>query len=579
MTAYTFDQLIDFTRTSAATYVDASGRIVPTAASRNLLTFTQEFDNAAWVKTRASVSADQVAAPDGTLTADKLIEDTTASNSHRVQRTITLTGASVTFSAYLKAAERTFAYLRMDDASTVKYVYVDLSTGALGTVTSGVTGSVTSVGNGWYRVSMVFVAPAATASGVVVVGSAASGSSDTYTGNGTSGIYLWGAQLEANATATDYTRNNGGVFPPRLDYDPVTLAPKGLLVEEQRTNLFTYSEQFDGPSWTPTNLTVTANSTTSPDGTVDADTLNEGTATGVHSIAQVFSATTGTSYALSVYLKNGDARYAQLFFGSAGHGSTAFANFDLQAGTVGTVGAAATASIQPAGNGWYRCTIVAAATATTASASAQIGVITSSTSARAESYTGASKFFYAWGIQTEAGSFATSYIPTVASQVTRTADVATITGANFSQWYNQSEGTFVVEADVLSVANTNDSNLIALYTGTFTAMRQWIWPGAPTTPRMTVLANGGSQAELVAASGIAANATFKIASAYKTNDFSASFNGATPVTDTSGTVPTGFSQLNIGSYTGFIGFMSGHIRSVRYYPTRLSNAQLQALTA
>lgn len=571
----TFDQLIDFTRTSAATYVDASGRIVPTPASRNLLTFTQEFDNAGWARTDATIVANAAVAPDGTLTADKLAETAINGAFVMVQSPTMALNTMYSFSCYMKAAERSFGVLNIFTGTASCWTWYNLSTGTISTLGAGATATITPAGNGWYRCTLTISTAASGSPNIAMWPSTANGVL-TYTGTAGSGIFIWGAQLEAGSTATDYTRNNDGVYPPRFDYDPVTLAPKGLLVEEQRTNLLLRSEEFDGPSWTPTNLTVTANSTTSPDGTVDADTLNEGTVTGVHSVAQVFSATTGTSYALSVYLKNGDARYAQLFFGSAGHGSTAFANFDLQSGTVGTVGATATASIQSAGGGWYRCTIVAAATATTASASAQIGVITSSTSPRAENYTGASKFIYAWGIQTEAGAFATSYIPTVASQVTRTADVATITGANFSQWYNQSEGTFVAQFDMIGGSAANTNNQIVLSPIADASNRHIIYNGDAEIAGYTVV-GGVTQAYLPMGS-LAANTTSKMAYAYQVNNFAASQNGGAVSTDTSGSLPVP-TRLGIGS--GGLGGnqLNGHIRSIRYYPTRLSNAQLQALTA
>jgi hypothetical protein len=173
---------------------------------RNLLTWTEQFDNAAWTKTRSSISANAAVAPDGTTTADKLVEDTTASNTHQIAGAIiTLASASTnTVSIYVKAAERTWC--RVANAGVVSGgAFVNLSTGQFGTIEAGVTASsILDVGNGWYRVSVTGVL-AGTASQWAVQSSTGNGNT-SYTGDGTSGILLWGAQLELGSVATDYQR-------------------------------------------------------------------------------------------------------------------------------------------------------------------------------------------------------------------------------------------------------------------------------------------------------------------------------------------------------------------------------------
>jgi len=573
LVSQTFSQLIDFTRTTAGTYVDSTGKIVSTPASRNLLTFTQQFDNAAWSKNNAAVTANTTTAPDGTLTADKL-EETATTAVHNAGQSITTSAVAYTWSCYVKAAERNFALLYHTQSNSS--LAVNLTTGATGTASGTVaptSSSVVAVGNGWWRVSMTVTATAASNFfGVYVMNDLVNAS---YAGVAGSGIFIWGAQLELGAL-TDYTRNVGGVFPARFDYDPVTLAPRGLLIEEQRANLLTYSAEFDNAAWTKSNATATANTIAAPDGTTTADTLAEDTATGVHSYAQTFSATSGTSYALSGFFKNGDGRYVQLLFGSAGHGTTAFANFDLQAGTVGTVGATATATITNFGNGWYRCSIVSTATATTSSASGQFVHITSATSARAENYTGTSKFIYGWGAQLEARAFATSYIPTVASQVTRAADIAAITGPNFTPWYNQSAGTFVVSVDSYAEqAGVNAYNILSANDGT---TNNFIRPYVYATNAGETVRIAASTVAEISRGTWSQNVPFNLAATYAANDFIVALNGALSSADTSGAVPTA-NQLALGANNGVGSYLNGHIRSIRYYPSRLTDAQLQALTA
>jgi hypothetical protein len=143
----------------------------------------------------------------------------------------------------------------------------------------------------------------------------------------------------------------------RFDYDPTTLAAKGLLVEEQRQNLVTYSEQFDNAAWTKLNASVTANAATSPNGTVSADLLIPDTSSSnQHGVYQPLGATAGTPYTQSVFAKA--AGYNWLFM-TEGNNVTAQASFNLATGVVGTVSGTGSpsATITSLGNGWYRCTL------------------------------------------------------------------------------------------------------------------------------------------------------------------------------------------------------------------------------
>jgi hypothetical protein len=173
-------------------------------ARRNLLTFPTAFDDAVWTKTRSSISANAAVAPDGTTTADKLVEDTTAASTHNTTSAVlTLASASTTtLSLYVKAAERTWCRIA-DGGVTSGGAFVNLSTGQFGTIEAGVTASsIQNVGNGWYRVSVTGVL-AGTSSQVLVQIATGNGTT-SYTGDGTSGILVWGAQLETGTTATAF---------------------------------------------------------------------------------------------------------------------------------------------------------------------------------------------------------------------------------------------------------------------------------------------------------------------------------------------------------------------------------------
>lgn len=576
LVSQTFDQLLDFTRTSAATFVGSNGLIQTTPASVNLFVQTQQFDAASWTKEATTATANVTTAPDGTFTADK-IAATATTVFHNVRQAVTQTVATYTYSVYAKASEYSKLILANATSGTWSATF-DLATGA--TISTGgaavLSSAIQSAGNGWYRCSVTFTGAAVLTSHVAVgypdTGATLNNFGASYTGDGTSGLFLWGAQLQTGSTATTYTRNNGGVFPPRFDYDPVTLAPKGLLIEEQRVNLVTGSADFTATYWpVATNAVVTADNTTSPDGTTNADRLADNTTAGVqHRIYRDYTFT-ATSHTLSVFAKRNDHRWLRLFFFD---GTTSFfGNFDLLNGVVGSKQASATTTITAFGNGWYRCTM----TATTAAAAGniQLVMLPADDAAVPVLYTGTGTSLWLFGAQLEAGAFATSYIPTVASQVTRTADQCSIVAPNFAPWYNQSEGTFVFEGSSVGPSTLAQTlNALVASDGTNNNVHR---VGRFLNFWFSETRNGNvQQANPSAAGSYTENATAKVAYAYKTNDFALSANGATAVTDTSGTVPTVITRLNIGNPTIEL---NGHIRSIRYFPVRLSNAQLQALTA
>jgi hypothetical protein len=520
-TARAFSQLINFTRTTAATFVGSNGLIQTTPQSRNLLTFTEEFDNAAWVKSNATVAANSVAAPDGTMTADTL----TASGANGTAlQTFTASAVPYTFSIWLR---------RLTGTGNVQLT-VDGTTYATVTLTTA-----------WARFETTLTPSAGSrTAGVRIV---------------TSGdaVYAWGAQLELGSTATDYTRNFGGLFPPRFDYNPVTLAPRGLLIEEQRVNRTLRSEDFTVSPWV---AATSGTSTRVNDGAPLGFTRGLITATSANGgIRQIHSGlTSGQVYALSFYIQS-TATSVQIVFenGTSQFGSGHNVTINPSNGTAGVLTGFTSVSIQPFGPG-YVYTLITAPAGGALAANIEWRITNSGDSI----WLGRPQF--------EAGAFATSYIPTVASQVTRTADAAAIQAPNFASWYNQTEGTFVVDFDcsatssALSADDGTNSNFIRI-------------GRSSTTGRLRVFTGGVEQADVLPANALGWAGPVKLAAAYKVNDFAASASGGTVATDTSGTIPT-VTQLRLG-VSGAGDTINGHIRSIRYYPTRLTNAQLQALTA
>jgi hypothetical protein len=564
--------MVTFTRGSNATLVDSTGKI--TYAPANLQTFSEQFDNAIWSKGGVTVTANDTTAPDGTTTADKNIPDATLAF-HRISQTNSVTnGLTYAFSVFVKASGYSKVGIREGNFSAA-YAAFDISTGTKLDQGSGGVGNITAVGNGWYRIDMVSAATGTSMRPDIVVlnPTYTSGTiTDSWTANGTSGIFIWGAQLEPvtyqTTPGTYNATTTAAYYGPRFDYDPVTLAAKGLLIEEARTNLLTGSADFTATYWpVATNAVVTANDTTSPDGTTNADKLADNTTAGVqHRLYRDYTFT-AASHTLSVFAKRNDHRWLRLFFFD---GTTSFfGNFDLLNGAVGNKQASTTTTITAFGNGWYRCTM----TATTAAAAGNIQMVMlpSDDTAVPVLYTGTGTSLWLFGAQLEAGAFATSYIPTVASQVTRSADVATMTGTNFSSWYNQTEGTFVSGWDSIGYT-ANTMILAATDSGSTNLVQQFLT--SSTSPRFIVRTSGVDQAVLDSTSG--ATTVNMMASAYKANDFASTVNGAAVVTDGAGTIPT-VDRLGIGSRLASL-FWNGHIRQIAYYNTRLPNATLQTLT-
>ena len=163
--------------------------------SRSNLILQSEDFSTTWAATRSTVATNQVVAPSGALTAD-ILQDSTDNNTHFVSQSVTTTAVAITFSVYAKAAGRNFVTLTINDSGNVaRTTFYNLSTGAVGTTGTGITASVVSVGNGWYR-CIATVGTALAGSNPCVIGTASADNTASYAGNGFSGVAIWGAQVE-----------------------------------------------------------------------------------------------------------------------------------------------------------------------------------------------------------------------------------------------------------------------------------------------------------------------------------------------------------------------------------------------
>lgn len=351
---------------------------------------------------------------------------------------------------------------------------------------------------------------------------------------------------------------------PRFDYDPITLLPKGLLVEEQRTNLLAYSEALSNAVWTKANSSIVDNSTTAPDGNLTADTLVENTATSTHGV-QSTASVAGTPVVCSFFAKKKER--SKVGFGGGGFNAQGFqAVWDLNNGTLFT-NVGGRASIQALPNGWYRCSVAFTPSNTSGT------LILLCDDAGSNTYTGdGCSGLYVWGIQTEAGAFATSYIPTTTISLTRNADVVSMTGTNFSSWYNASEGAFAAAATTLSPLGSTQ-RIFSASTGSYADSISASTSGVDLYCQCFTA--GGLQANMFFAGG-ANNTVFNLTYAYKLNNAAAALKGGATTTDTSFTAPAP-NQFGIGNEGGFALF-NGWINNIRYWPQRLTDAEVQAFS-
>ena len=359
----------------------------------------------------------------------------------------------------------------------------------------------------------------------------------------------------------------------RFDHNPATGESLGLLVEEARTNNATYSEQFDNAAWIKAGggVTITANSIAAPDGTITADTYAGDGTSAMRYLVNTSDSSTGPK-TISVFAKANTNNFLQLFFSG---GVSSWANFNVSTGVVGSIGTLCTASMQLLPGGWYRCILY---TTDTTAVAPCLNLVTSSSSSRAESNT-LSTSVYLWGFQAEAGAFPTSYIPTVASTVTRAADVASMTGTNFSSWYRQDEGTAYIKTVNRSINSPAAPLVFSVGAGgfPFNELLEWDGTGSTNAILLRVFTTAGVQSANITGTVNSANNVNIAAGAFKLNNFAVSLNGNTPLVDNSGDL-SAVDTLHIGKNWSTSRY-SGTIARLAYYPVRLPDAQLQALTA
>jgi hypothetical protein len=557
-----------FSRASSATRVASNGLIEKVRT--NLALYSEQFNDASWLKGTLTVSANAGTAPNGTTTADLIYPSSSTSNCVIFNGITITSGLEYTNSVYVKASGKTWTFIRgINDGVGA---WFNLSTGVVGSVQSGVTATITSIGSGWYRCSVTQTSTSTTGRLVILI--VDGDGSTAVTANGTDGLLIWGGQQETGVM-TDYIATTSAAVSvgpvsglPRLDYLNST-CPR-LLLEPQRSSLVLYSEQMDNAAWNKNNLTITANNLVSPDGYTNADTALETATNAFHDLIQSPSLTSGTTYTLSSFVKAAGRDYCYLFLSD---GTTpAAVKFNLATGVIlGTAtGSPVSSKIENYGNGWYRCSMVytSGATATGTLAISATNSPALSLSAYAGDIT---KGIAVYGAQLEAGAYATSYIPTLGTSVTRVWDDASKTG--ITSLIGQTAGTLFVELNADGRSNAT-ARVIAYLTA-----------NGSTDNRVAIQYNASGQIQAIASSGGSTQGSVvytitgpcKAAFAYNSSGYELFVNGVSRGTFT-GSLPTSLTRLDMNSLAGTFDELGGTINQVLIFKTRLSNSDLATLT-
>ena len=380
--------------------------------------------------------------------------------------------------------------------------------------------------------------------------------------------------------ATDATRvdENGlveklGANVPRIDYTGGGCPH--ILAEPQRTNLVTYSEDFSDSSWSKSDVTVEGGFT-SPSGDESAYKLKEGSATINHQMYASISGIAGNTYTLSGIFKKGERDIIQLVYGGAAfdEGNT-YCNFDLSNGVLGS-GLYLSASITLISNGWYRCEFTATKT-TTGNFNITYAPKLTSTSSRNAVYTGdGTSGVYIWGAQVEVGSYATSYIPTSGSTVTRNQDIFTRDG--IGSLINSEEGVLFLEMAALT--DDNARRTVSLSDGSNSNRVILRYGDSSNRVQVFIKVGGATNGNIINDSYTITN-FLKIAYKWKAGDFALWINGTEVGTSADATsFGTGVLtelQFNQGDGTGDEYF--GKVKQLQVYDTALTDTQLAALTS
>ena len=533
---------LSFTRASNGTRINSAGLVE--VCPWNLIDNSEQFDNVIWVKQNGiAVTANTTTAPNGTTTADTL-EKASGSGGVGFYYIVTSTNSfeQLTNFFYVKAKSGS-GIIWLLGKNTGTFAFFDVINGTALSKSSGMTTSVESVGNGWYKCifSQSYVGASSTEFGIGLCLVDGTPNYDA-TSAATQSVYIWGAQSAVGNTAKPYFPTTDRLNVPRLTYQNGGGGCPSLLLEKQSTNVLLYSNTGDwGASGT---ITKTYNTTDllSPDGTNNATKV-------------VSSAGTGdTSVGFSV----ADGAVTVSFWGKVASGTKTLV-LDVRNNSSAVVSSSPVLTTE-----WQRFTLTNTVSGTGSSGAVWI-------------YPNGAGTFYIYGAQAESSSYATSLILTNGASATRVADVCFKTG--ISSLIGQTEGTIFAEGSAIStgsgIAIANSGYLFAISDNTLNnqiSIRLYPFDGN----YYLQVRSGGAVVAGTTYSPTSVGQNVKIAIAYKANDFAFYVNGTQIATVSSGAVPA-LSAVNFGQFVGPLDAIVNQ-KQAALFKTRLTNAELASLT-
>ena len=557
---------------------------------RNLATYSEDFTNAVWGKTNATVTANQIIAPDGTLTADKVEATTTGVTN--TTRNFTATSSSISYSIYIKRGSSAthmnkFGIYNWATGLDVVFCQLNLDTGVLSYYVGSTGASVEALPNGWYRIK---ISPTSgiSSGNLISIYWGASGGSET-AGNYS---YMWGGQLEVGSTATTYQKITDASpsdfnFYHSANVDGVkyfdtykgntvvanvvteatgTKIPeadlKGVMIEVGSTNLCTYSEDFTHANWDKGAVaTVTTASIVNPAGGGTCSKISA-TGTGYGYVRQAVFASTVGSFNSSAFVKRGNSRYVSI----RGRGVTTpqvdYFDFDTETFVNNTGN---TLSFISYPNGWYR--IISGRVSGEAVTYFSICPVVTVLGGEFDVFAG--QYFYAWGGQGTTQPEATSYIPTTTASVTRNADVLTFPNAGN---VSNTQGTVLFSATPLvNIPNNNTAG----------DGKRWLLDLGNATglfiENHTLKLFDGTNIVTLAFIPLA-DITYKVALSYGSAGLKVYLNGVSASGSFDGSMNLGTNLTVGGSSSGTTLNWNGMIKDLVLYRLQLTDYQMIKLT-
>lgn len=547
------DSRLTFTRASDATFINSSGLVQ--YADANYFARSETFDGSPWSLNGVSQTAAAVTNPVGG-NSSRLIEVTASGGSKSLIAGMAVSaGFQYTFRIWVRAGASSSVSIGYYSGTAFLNITMTKVSGP-GTVSGG-TGSapqlITGLTSDWTQLQIV----------MATLATAVSGSWFIYP-NGTSNavgnsVYLWGAQANIGATANPYySTTTAAYFAPRFDYDPTTLAPRGLLVEGQATNLARRSDDFnttvtDGTQWVAAGYTAGTLSTTLPDGTTgNARRISIASGSGSFRSADI-TVTASTAYTFSFWARNNGGSQARFRVWNVTAGSSIVDYTQSVNNYVSQIGGANNTS-----STWVRVSVQF----TTPAGCTAIYVYPTSSDAGTVD-------LLIWGAQVEAGSGASSYIPTGASTATRVQDSLSCVSPNFAPWYQAATGTLLTDVTYTALSGNQSGIQFADATGVNETNRLAIRRNIAIATRAGVTSAQFSPT----ATGRAISAF-----AYANADYKFSQNGASfsLVAGGTGNVPQNIDRLV--AFTPGPEVPYGWVRRIKFWPTALPQATLNSIT-